>query len=206
MANDGTIGPSGSGATARADDDTEALYALLWTNIADGFAPVTGGRGASAAADWAAAKPLALTRMLGRALGIAGSGASLTGRDLGQYLGAETHVLASGEMPSHSHTGSTAAAGSHAHGGSTNTTGSHVHNANIRHDFTASSGGDGLNWPASAGTLTSAAMQAAGDHAHTITTDTAAAHAHTVTINNTGGGGAHNNLQPTAFLNAMVKL
>ena len=103
MCNDGTIGPAGSGATARADDDTEALFKLIWNNVADGFAPVSGGRGASADADWAAGKTIALTRMLGRALAVAGAGDGLSSRDLGQYLGAETHVLTEAEMPAHTH-------------------------------------------------------------------------------------------------------
>ncbi len=86
MMNDGTIGNVSSGATF-ADASAQALYTLLWNNCLDAWAPVTGGRGASAAADWAAQKPIALTKQLGRALIIAGAGSGLTSRALGQILG-----------------------------------------------------------------------------------------------------------------------
>lgn len=161
MANDGTIGNAGSGATARANADTEALYTLLWTNVADGFAPVTGGRGASAADDFAAGKKIALTRMLGRALAIAGGGSGLSARSLGQYLGAETHTLSVGEMPAHDH---------------------------------------GLS-----GSLYAFTDQTAGGGRYVVNGGTGSGYSNQW-INNTGGGGAHNNMQPTAFLNAMVKL
>jgi hypothetical protein len=68
LMDDGTIGSATSGATTRANADTADLYTLIWTNILDQWAPVTGGRGASAAADFAANKPLALPKTLGRAL------------------------------------------------------------------------------------------------------------------------------------------
>ena len=57
--NGDTIGATGSGAD-HAGDVHEALYAMLWDEFSDTDCPVTGGRGASAAADWAADKPLAI--------------------------------------------------------------------------------------------------------------------------------------------------
>lgn len=104
MMNDGTIGNAASGGTTRANADTEALFTLLWTNIIDTWAPVSTGRGASAAADYAANKTITLPRTLGRALAVSGTGATLTARVLGEYLGAETHTLTTAEMPTHSHT------------------------------------------------------------------------------------------------------
>lgn len=89
--NDGTIGSAASGATTRANADTEALYTLLWNQCADLYCPVTGGRGASAAADFAANKPLRLPRVAGRAIGgvgvttrsVSGTGAAIdTGTDM----------------------------------------------------------------------------------------------------------------------------
>ncbi len=91
MMNDGSIGNAASAATTRANADTAALFALLWANVADADAPVSGGRGGSAAADFAANKTLTLSKMLGRALGVAGAGAGLTARALGHAVGAETH-------------------------------------------------------------------------------------------------------------------
>lgn len=77
-ANDGTIGSAPSNATTRNNVDTFPLYNLLWNNISNTYAPVTGGRGASAVADFAADKPIRLTRMLGRVL--AGLNAPLSAR------------------------------------------------------------------------------------------------------------------------------
>jgi hypothetical protein len=57
-ANGRTIGPSGSGATERANADCEALFKYLWANLGDSEATVSGGRGASSAADWAANKTI----------------------------------------------------------------------------------------------------------------------------------------------------
>lgn len=75
-ANNGTIGNTSSTATTRANTDTWQLYNLIWTNILDIYAPVSGGRGVSAYADFVANKQLALTRNLGYVL--AGGNAALT--------------------------------------------------------------------------------------------------------------------------------
>ena len=76
LANDGTIGNGSSGATNRANADCQALFTLLWNNYSDILAPVIGGRGASAAADWAANKQIRLLRAAGRVL--AGLGAAVS--------------------------------------------------------------------------------------------------------------------------------
>lgn len=170
MCDDGTIGSASSGATTRANADTQDLYTLLWNNLSDTYAPVTGGRGASASADWAANKPIALTKMLGRALGIAGSGSSLTARSLGQTLGAETHTLDQTEMPSHTHIQN-----------------AHSHSGSVR--YPPSSNNLGLQSGAPIGYLDSTNFPSA-----------------TATNQNTGGGAAHNNMQPTTFINVMIKL
>ena len=70
--NDTTIGSAASGAVT-ADIDTWPLYNFLWTNVSvpsgNTFAPVTGGLGASAIADFGTAnKKMTLPLMLGRAL------------------------------------------------------------------------------------------------------------------------------------------
>jgi hypothetical protein len=105
LLNDGTIGPSGSGATTRANDDTEALYKHIWNTISDTWAPVDGGRGISADDDWGAEKLLKVPVVLGRALAIAGAGVGLTARSLGQALGEETHLLTAAEsgLKQHNH-------------------------------------------------------------------------------------------------------
>lgn len=109
LMNDGTIGSALSGAT-NADDDTEALFTLLYTNIAALVVQNSAGtpvsRGVSAAADWAANRRLVLPAVLGRALAAAGAGSGLTSRTLGSTVGEESHTLLTAELPSHSHTAS----------------------------------------------------------------------------------------------------
>lgn len=63
---DRTIGSATSGATNRANTDTFPLYYLLWNAVIDQWAPVVGGRGASAIADFDANKAMSLTKALGR--------------------------------------------------------------------------------------------------------------------------------------------
>lgn len=103
LVNDGTIGNAASGGTTRANADTSALFTLLWTNITNAWAPVSGGRGGTAAADFAANKTLGIPKALGRAMAIAGTGATLTARALGESLGTEAHTLTLAQMAAHAH-------------------------------------------------------------------------------------------------------
>lgn len=84
-----TIGSAASGATARANTDTSALYAQLWNALSNTDCPVSGGRGASAAADFAANKTLQLPLMGGLTLkghhGGDGTYTTNTTRALGSY-------------------------------------------------------------------------------------------------------------------------
>lgn len=151
LMNDTSIGNAASGGTGRANADTVDLFTLLWTNTANAECPVSTGRGASAAADYAANKNITLPLALGRTLGCYGTGASLTARVLGKTVGTETHTLTTTEMPAHTHTG--------------------VVSVN-----------------AGAGATTTGAAVVSN------------------TSNSSGSGGAHNNMQPTTFLNVMIKL
>lgn len=104
LANDGSIGNGASGGTTRANADTSALFVLLWNNVSNTYAVVQDSagtpvaRGVSAAADFAANRRITLTKMLGRALAVAGTGAGLTARALGETLGAQDATL-----PEHTH-------------------------------------------------------------------------------------------------------
>ena len=105
---DGTIGSASSGATTRANADTEDLFTLLWNNTTNANCAVSSGRGTSAAADFAANKTIALPKFLGRMLAVAGAGSGLTSRALAVALGSEdattvshTHTLTD---PGHTHT------------------------------------------------------------------------------------------------------
>lgn len=99
MCDDGTIGDVSSGATTLASATTSSLFALIWTNFANTEAAVSTGRGASAVADYAAHKTIALPKMLGRVYGIAGAGSGLTSRAMGVTTGTETHTLVTAELP-----------------------------------------------------------------------------------------------------------
>lgn len=100
LMDDGTIGNGASGATTRANADTEDLFTLLWNNTDNADCAVSTGRGANAAADFAASKTIALPKALGREIAIAGTGSGLTARALASALGVETigttHLPASG--------------------------------------------------------------------------------------------------------------
>lgn len=67
-ANGKTIGSATSPGTERQNADCEALFTLLWNTFPDSVCPVGGGRGVSAAADWAAAKDIATPDARGRSL------------------------------------------------------------------------------------------------------------------------------------------
>jgi microcystin-dependent protein len=112
-----TIGSASSGATERANSDTQTLYELLWNSMTNTEAPVSGGRGASGAADFAANKTITLPDARGRVIvgkdnmggttasRITSGGSGITGTTLGTAGGTETHTLTAAQsgLPSHSH-------------------------------------------------------------------------------------------------------
>jgi hypothetical protein len=95
----GTIGDASSGASLRANADASPLFVHLWTYLANSEAAVSTGRGASAAADFAAHKTLTLPDMRQRfPIGKAASG---TGATLGGTGGNIDHTHTG---PAHTHT------------------------------------------------------------------------------------------------------
>lgn len=114
-ANGFTIGSPTSSATERANSDCNALFLFLWN--ADPNLVVSGGRGANAAADWAANKQIILPDWRGRAIaGLSDMGNTNSGRlsasywggsgiVLGQTGGTESNTLvaANSVMPQHQH-------------------------------------------------------------------------------------------------------
>lgn len=115
----GTIGKAGSSATRRANADCEDLFTLLWNSMADAQAPVSGGRGASAASDWSAGKTIQLVDTRGRvfvgidytiggnyanAINPGGTGASnLDARTLGAGGGVDRHTLTGAQSGTSEH-------------------------------------------------------------------------------------------------------
>ena len=63
-----TLGSLSSGATEYAGSDGHDLFVKLYTKYSDARAPVSGGRGASAEADWSANKTITLPSTRGRVL------------------------------------------------------------------------------------------------------------------------------------------
>jgi hypothetical protein len=110
MMNDGTIGSAASG-SGFADPSSQPLFALLFGNVSDAAAPIQTSTGAattraaqvSAGAAWTANCRMSLTKQLGRALCIGGTGAGLTARALGSNIGLEMQSPTLANMASHIH-------------------------------------------------------------------------------------------------------
>lgn len=113
----------------------------------------------------------------GRALiGTGPAGTGITARALGASGGAETHVLTEAQIPAHGHTGTAASAGAHTHSGG-----------------------------ATAGNTTSTGTgETSIPIFSTSNTGSSGAHTHTLTIDSTGGGAAHNNMQPFLAANLFI--
>jgi microcystin-dependent protein len=201
-ANGRTIGSSTSGASERANADTQALFLYLWgadTNLA-----VSTGRGASAAADWAANKTIALPDWRGRALAglddmgntaagrLTAAGFGAAGTTLGLAGGAETLTLTLSQLP----TGITSANASQSI--NVNST------SNGGGQFVLHSAWQGMDtFPGGTGskfapyTVSSSSFVTAGNLTGT--------NAISVTSNNTSGL-AHRTLQPTMLATFYIKL
>ncbi|MBR1328825.1 hypothetical protein [Bradyrhizobium ottawaense] len=90
-----TIGSASSGATERANADTQALFQYLWG--ADANLTVSGGRGASSNADWAANKQLTLPDCRGRVVAsLDDMGNSAAGRLTNSFFASPTTLGAAG--------------------------------------------------------------------------------------------------------------
>lgn len=185
MMNDGTIGSATSGSSTRANADTQTLFILLFNNCNDTYAPILTSAGAAttratqvnAATAWAANCRMSLTKQLGRALGVAGSGAGLTARALGATAGEESHVLATAELPSHGHGVNDPP---HAHG---------IQQVPYVPSTIVVDLGSAQTVPVYGGNVVSTATAATG-----------------ISIQATGSGTAHNVMQPSVFWNIMIKL
>jgi hypothetical protein len=155
-----TIGSAGSGASELASADAEALFLLLWEK--DTSLAVSGGRGASAAADWAANKQLTLPNGRGKALvGLDDMGNTAAGAftgvtftagnatTLGSTCGTATVALTEAQLAVHTHAGTTDNAGSHSHTGTTASDGAHTHtgtaNSSGNHSHGGSTGAAGIH-------------------------------------------------------------
>jgi len=207
-----TIGNASSNATSRANVDTLDLFTALWNEADYAYTGTTANellgqlqvkdsagnnvaRGASAAADWAANRAIAVPDMRGRAsFGVDNMGGTPAGRltgqpggidgtKLGGAGGAEVVQLTTAQIPGHTHAPGTLA---------TDSAGSHSHTVQT---YAGSSSNNGVA-PGNSSPSYAAATSSAGAHTHTISGATGS----------TGGGGNHNNLPPGKTAYFWIKL
>jgi microcystin-dependent protein len=182
------IGNAGSGANLRANADTQALFTIIYNSVLDVDAPVSGGRGASAAADFAANKTLTIPNLIGRSLMGAGPAARLmSARVIGREYGEETHTLIKNEMPQHFH------------GVGISDTG-HTHGFNV----TGALIGPGVN--VGGGGSFFAPNTFSSNTGSSLTGVRCTSSNGLDTTDTQGGGLAHNNVGPVMPMNVMVKL
>jgi len=141
--------------------------------------------------------------------------------------GATTVTLVVGNLPAHSHTGTTAASGSHNHTGtsdaggihnhsaSSGNAGSHAHGSGGYRSGICAGGGSDVGWngafyPSNTGGVGdhshSVSVANSVSHTHTFTTSTITTHTHTFTTDNTGSGTAFGILPPYYALAYIMKL
>jgi microcystin-dependent protein len=180
-----TIGSATSGATERANADCQNLFIFLWNNFGDTFCPVGGGRGASAAADFSANKQIATPDHRGCIIGgLDDMGNAAAGRYsgvpiilggvtlAGSQVGETSHVLSSGEMPSHTHTANV-------------TESPHTHTGVTAENVFATAGATTTITAGASGATGKAVNVTVGNSSTGLTVANVA----------TGGGATHNNVQ-----------
>jgi len=183
LCNGRTLGSAASGA-AYANANAEALFLHLWPSTT---LTVSGGRGTSAAVDWAANKTITTPDCRGRVLagldqmGAASAAGRLTGLNtLGETRGEETVTLTEAQIPPHEHDGTTGSGTPHDHP-----------IAFSKAVLVAAVSGGGLVFGSSDTPTTTGSED---DHTHDFTTGS------------TGSGAAHPNVQPTMGLTIIIKL
>lgn len=231
-----TIGSAASGATERANADTQSLFEELW-----GFAniSVTGGKGANAPADFAANKPLVLPNAAGRGIwgaddlgaGAQGIISSITNPTLiGSIGGAQTVTLIQANIPAYTLPAGTANVSASGVTGTENTPHTHAvigttgaASADHTHSYLTPSGsqavqsGSGTNVQAFASTTgTTGGQSASHTHAVSITSGNPnTTHIHSVTVTGSssdvtiasgGSGTAVNKLPPLITFTIYIRL
>lgn len=155
-----------------------------------------------------------LPDMRGRVLSSKGTGAGLTNRVLGSYWGEENHTLVTAEMPVHAHTVNDSG---HIHGisdpGHTHSVsdGGHAHTVNgalIQYQGLAPAQGGNNAYQCQGGTAIQATA-ASGTGIGIVSRATGIGisnHTTGISLANTGSGSVHNNIQPTAGINHIIRI
>lgn len=177
-----TIGSAASGASERANADTQALFIWLYSNFSDTKCPVSGGR-TTALADFNANKTIQLLDFRDLTLaGLDSMGNGAKGGLLAANItsgggdGVNTAAAMGGEA---NHTLTTAELAAHTHTDTGHTHALHINGTNTP------AGGSGNNAPSSVDPFM------AGKAVDLGTTDSG-----TAVLSNTGGGTAHQNMPP----------
>lgn len=187
LADGKTIGDASSGATERANADTQDLYVLLYASMSDTQAPVSGGRSGNSATDFGNHKTITLPDLRGRVVAgldnLGGTAASrLTNVAMGANFATTTNGAAGGTQ---SVTLTAAQMAAHTHG---------VTDPGHFHSYTAPSSAFGAAAGAQNVVLTNV-----GQNTDTKTTG--------ITINNnTGAGNGHSVVNPVMVLSKIIKL
>lgn len=184
-----TIGNAASGASYAAANAI-FLYTALWIGFPNSQCPVTGGRGANPAADFAAGKPIQVLDIAGSGIiGVDNSTGRLTSVPVisgnpnvpGCLLGENLHTITVGETAQHTHSGST-------------NTESTLHTHTYGTFTGATIGGGGAFGPLATATTTNTSSQSPF-HTHTFITD-----------GGTGGAGPHNTVHRSMGVGWLLKL
>lgn len=210
-----TIGDALSGATERANADTQALYVLWWEAtsnsdvvIQDLSGTPLGSRGASALADFNAHRRLPLPDCRGRVIAtkdnlggstagnLSAAGGAFDGTAIGKAGGAQNQTLTNSQLPNHSHTVTDP---QHAHGTSQT---NHAHTSLYGSAVSVAPGaGSALDVSGSGASTTGAQANITILNASTGISIPATAGGASPT-----GGGSHPNVQPTLILSKIIKL
>ncbi len=138
--------------------------------------------------------------MQGRCPVGSGSGSGLSARSLGASGGEEAHTLSVGELPGHTHSGTTNTVGDHAHG---ITDPGHTHTQTTTNDDFNNSGGNPPGFTGdSAGTRVWSNIST---NTTGISVNNAGSHSHSFTTGSAGSGQAHNVMQPYMVVRYLIK-
>jgi hypothetical protein len=193
MFTDGTIGDASSNATV-ASAATSALFALLYASpFTDATCPLltstgvgtTRGAQGTAAAAYAAHCRISTPAALGRVMALAGTGSGLTARVMGTTTGGESSTLITANLPAYTPAGTFSASLASGSAAGTGQINASALNPGAVQVLTKFGGGTVDGWSLSVtGTVSGSIVGTAQG----------------------GTSTAFTNMQPTTFLNAMVKL